>query len=124
MSTVLLVDDDVMVRQLLRRNLERAGYRITEASNGLEALELFDADPPHLVLTDIMMPVMNGLEMMVEMRRRRPGIPLIAITGCVGQGDAMLLLARDLGASRAFAKPIDMRALLLAVAELSPPGAC
>lgn len=124
MSTVLLVDDDVMVRQLLRRNLERAGYRITEASNGLEALELFDADPPHLVLTDIMMPVMNGLEMIVEMRRRRPGIPLIAITGCAGPGDAMLLLARDLGASRAFAKPIDMRALLLAVAELSPPAAC
>jgi CheY-like chemotaxis protein len=122
-GTVLLVDDDVMVRQMLRRTLERAGYGVREAANGAEGLELFEAELPQLVLTDIMMPVMNGLEMMVEMRRRQPGVPLIAITGSAGQNDGVLLLARDLGAARTFRKPIDRQALLMAVAELSRSGA-
>ncbi len=126
MGTVLLVDDDVVIRQLLRRCLERAGHRVAEAANGLEGLEAFDAESPHLVLTDIMMPCMNGLEMMVEMRRRRPGVPFIAMTGSADRNGALLLLARDLGAARAFRKPLDLKELLSAVSALSLPsdGAC
>lgn len=121
MGKVLVVDDDMLVRRVLRTFLERAGHRVTEAGNGLEALDVFDEERPHLVLTDILMPRMNGLEMMVQMRRRLPEVRLIAMTGSAydGDADAMLLLARDLGAARTFRKPLDMTGLLAAVDELS-----
>jgi CheY-like chemotaxis protein len=121
-AAVLLVDDDILVRHVVRAFLERAGHRVTEAGNGAEALDVFDEDPPEVVVSDIMMPQMNGLEMMVEMRRRRPGVPLIAMSGGgqPNQTDCALLLARDLGAARTFRKPVDMTALLSAVDELCP----
>lgn len=122
MGSLLLVDDDVLVRRVVRTFLERAGYCVTEATNGVEGLELFEAERPALVLTDILMPRMNGFEMMVEMRQRRRDVAVIAMTGSAYQGDAdsMLLLARDLGAIRTFRKPLDMTRLLEAVGELMP----
>jgi CheY-like chemotaxis protein len=67
---------------------------------------------------------MNGLEMIVELRRLRPQIRVIAMTGSAhdGDADAMLLLARDLGASKTFRKPLDMTSLLGAVEQLSLPA--
>lgn len=117
MAKILLVDDDELVRRVLRTFLERGGHRVAEAGNGLEALDVFRAETPDLVLTDILMPRMNGLEMIVELRRAQPGVRVIAMTGSAHDGDtdAMLLLARDLGATRTFRKPLDMTALLAAV---------
>ncbi len=122
MGKVLLVDDDLVVRRVVHVFLEGAGHEVVEAGNGIEALEVFDEVRPDLVLTDILMPKMNGLEMMVEMRRRRPGVNLIAMSGG-GRPDAgpsVLMLARDLGAAHTFGKPLDMAALLSAVASLAP----
>jgi CheY-like chemotaxis protein len=116
---VLLVDDDPLIRRVVRTFLERAGHQVAEAGNGVEGLEVFEEQWPDVVVTDILMPRMNGLEMMVEMRRRRPDIPLIAMSGGGRPGgeDSVLLLARDLGALRTFTKPLDMAAFLAAVAE-------
>jgi CheY-like chemotaxis protein len=119
---ILLVDDDILVRRVTRRFLERAGHVVVEAADGEAGLGQLEDQCPDLVLTDILMPRMNGLEMMVEMRRRCPGIPLIAMTGGGRPGvgdDPVLLLARDMGAARTFTKPVDMLALLSAIEDLT-----
>jgi DNA-binding response OmpR family regulator len=120
-ARVLLVDDDPFVRRVVCAFLQRAGHEVIEAGDGEEGLERFDEARPDLVITDILMPRMNGLEMMVEMRRRGEAVPLIAMSGGGRQGqESVLLLARDLGARQVFAKPLDMLALLSAVVEADP----
>ena len=69
MATILIIDDEEIVRVLLRSALEEAGYEVTEAANGREGLELYRQRPIHLVITDILMPEMNGLDMLLELTR-------------------------------------------------------
>lgn len=80
---ILIVDDDPAQRLLLTEVLEQAGFIVVEASDGLEALKLFVQDPPDLVLMDIKMPVMNGLEACAGMRQlpRGKDIPIVLVTG-------------------------------------------
>jgi len=82
-ETILLVEDEVPLRRMLREALGNAGYRIWEAGNGAQALEIFDADPARidLVLTDIVMPVMNGLKLAEELRNRRPNLKVMFMSG-------------------------------------------
>jgi GAF domain-containing protein/CheY-like chemotaxis protein len=79
---VLLVDDDVEVRQLLRRMLEPAGYAVVEAENGRVALKHLREGPPSVILLDLMMPEMDGFEFVAEFRRHEDwrGVPIIVIT--------------------------------------------
>jgi CheY-like chemotaxis protein len=79
---VLIVDDDVEVRQLLRRMLEPAGYAVVEAENGRVALEHLREGPPSVILLDLMMPEMDGFEFVAEFRRHEDwrGVPIIVIT--------------------------------------------
>jgi hypothetical protein len=79
---VLVVDDDPEVRAMVRRVLEREGWRVEEAANGRIALERLVAWSPSLVLLDLMMPVMDGFEFVLEMRRMEPtrSIPIVIVT--------------------------------------------
>jgi signal transduction histidine kinase/CheY-like chemotaxis protein len=79
---VLVVDDDPEVRAMLRRALEREGWSVDEAENGRVALERLSARPPSLVLLDLMMPVMDGFEFVIEMRRMEAArsIPIVVVT--------------------------------------------
>jgi GAF domain-containing protein/CheY-like chemotaxis protein len=79
---VLVVDDDVTVRQLLRRLLETEGYTVVEADNGRVALERLRSVSPSVVLLDLMMPEMDGFEFVAEIRRHEPwrAIPIVVIT--------------------------------------------
>jgi CheY-like chemotaxis protein len=79
---VLVVDDDVEVRQLLRRMLEPAGYAVVEAENGRVALKHLREGPPSVILLDLMMPEMDGFEFVAEFRRHEDwqGVPIIVIT--------------------------------------------
>jgi CheY-like chemotaxis protein len=81
-ARVLVVDDDPDVRTVLGRMLERAGYRVTEAEHGRDALDRIAQSPPDLVLLDLMMPEMDGFEFLDELRRgeRGRGIPIVVIT--------------------------------------------
>jgi CheY-like chemotaxis protein/anti-sigma regulatory factor (Ser/Thr protein kinase) len=82
MEKILVVDDSAVDRRLARNLLEGAGkWEIDEAVNGRQALELIVAGPPHLVLTDMQMPEMNGLELVDAMRSDHPLIPVILMTG-------------------------------------------
>ncbi len=80
---ILLVEDDPAVRAVAQRGLTRFGYEVLAASSGEEAIRVADAttSPIHLVLTDIMMPGMNGVEVGRELLRRRPGIKVFYMSG-------------------------------------------
>jgi CheY-like chemotaxis protein len=79
---VLVVDDDVAVRQLLRRMLEPEGYTVVEAENGRAALERLRDVSPSVVLLDLMMPEMDGFDFVAEFRRHEPwrAIPIVVVT--------------------------------------------
>ena len=68
-ATILIIEDQTSVRLLLARALEEAGYQVSEAANGRQGLERFHAQPVDLVITDLEMPEMNGLEVILELTR-------------------------------------------------------
>ena len=81
-ATVLVVEDEVLVRMGTATVLEQAGFRIMEAASGFQALEVMDREPDvDLVLTDYAMPGMTGLELIRELRARRPDLPVLMVTG-------------------------------------------
>src|SRR5438552_17718223 len=80
--TILLVEDDEDTRYLMRLELERRGYRSIEAEDGEQAVALAQGEHPDIILMDISLPRMDGLEATKQIRthERRPGIPVIAVT--------------------------------------------
>jgi CheY-like chemotaxis protein len=81
MQRVLIIDDEEPARDILRLILETEGYQVVEARNGQEGVELFQRQPFDLVITDLVMPVKDGLKTIIELRRTDPGIPVLAISG-------------------------------------------
>lgn len=114
MATILIIDDEEIIRVLLRSALEAAGYEVTEAGNGCEGLELYRQRPADLVITDILMPEMNGLDMLLELTREFLHAKVIAISGAGGEKN-VLNVAKLLGARQTFQKPFSIPHLLGAV---------
>jgi two-component system, cell cycle sensor histidine kinase and response regulator CckA len=81
--TILLVEDEHLMRHVMRESLELDGYRVLEAANGREALEVLSRwqRPVDVVVTDIMMPVMTGAELIRQVRQRQPGLPVVLVSG-------------------------------------------
>ena len=115
-ALILVIDDESAVRRSLRRMLERAGHTVLEASDGRAGLTLFQQHRPELSIIDIIMPDMDGIEIIIEMRRERPQAKIIAISGGgQTQGLHFLDMAKKLGAVEALAKPFRVKQLLEAV---------
>jgi len=114
MATILIIDDQESIRALLRTTLEAAGYEVMVASNGRIGLELYRQMPTDLVITDMLMPELNGLDMLRELTREFLDAKVIAISGA-GKGQNVLDVAKLLGARRTFHKPFSMTLLLDAV---------
>lgn len=114
MPSILVVDDEEQVRQLIRTTFEEAGYRVSEAGNGKEALEQYRRAPTDLVVTDILMPDQDGLECISILRSESPNVKIIAITGGSDLIGVLgfLDVAKMLGAHRTLQKPFEMKALL------------
>ena len=110
--TILLIEDHTSVRTLLARVLEDAGYQVFEAANGRQGLERFYAQLVNLVLTDLEMPEMNGLEVILELTRAFLDVKVIAMSGCSADE---LQKAKLLGARRTLQKPINLDELLRAI---------
>jgi len=116
---VLLVDDDPMLRDLARRMLERLGHRVAVVASGAEALDVLsrDASNVSIVVTDLTMPGMGGLELIDAVQTQYPSLPLVAISGFTMQETAREeLAARRVGF---LAKPFHMRELARAIERAS-----
>ncbi len=105
-ATILLVDDEEAVQKLLTYPLERDGYRVVQARDGEEALRRFDAEPVDLVVLDLMLPKLDGLEVCKRLRARS-SVPVIMLTARDDEVDKVLGL--ELGADDYITKPFSIR---------------
>lgn len=109
MTHVLVADDDDTIRSTLERGLKARGYEVTTVGNGAEALEALAARDIDLVVTDINMPTMDGIELVLRIVEQRPGLKVIAISGGgLVPKDELLTDARLLGAVDVLEKPFDI----------------
>ena len=107
MAQILVIDDDAGFRGIVRALLERAGHLVIEASDGRSALQRLRAPPrPDLVITDLLMPQMDGIEVLQHLRRINGEIRILAMSGGGGLGPSDLLRAAShLGADETITKP-------------------
>jgi len=119
MKKILIIDDDVFVRKILIKLLERNEYTVIAASNGDQGIQLFKDHHPDLVITDIIMPEKEGLETIGELKELNSDVKIIAMSGG-GFGDPgmYLDLASGFGAVRTFSKPINNNELLSTIKDL------
>lgn len=117
MAVVLLIDDDELVRGFFRQVLEGAGYGVVEASSARNGLRLLRERPIDLVITDILMPDMDGLEVTRVLHRDFPKVKVIAVSGGAQDID-YCNVARFLGAHETLMKPVTVQRLLDTVALL------
>ena len=118
MSTILTVDDSEAVRDLVRFTLEAEGYSVVEAENGQEALDRLRADRPALVITDLNMPVMNGIDFIRSARGEAAGsgIPIVMLT--TETAPEMKAQGKEAGATGWINKPFDTDKLIAVTRKL------
>jgi signal transduction histidine kinase len=106
-ALILVVDDDPVACLLMRETLERAGFAVIEASDGVEACRRYEEDHPDLLLVDIIMPRMDGYELCRELRNHPDGayVPIVMVTGL--DDVASIARAYDAGATDFMSKPVD-----------------
>lgn len=116
----MLVDDQDDVREMIKASLVRFKFTVIEASNGKEAMSRFKPGMVDLVITDILMPEEDGLEVIMKLRDIKPDIKIIAISGGGKAGpENYLSVARLLGADHVMAKPFSVRELINKVREMT-----
>jgi DNA-binding response OmpR family regulator len=119
-ANVLIADDDALMRAAYKSALERVGYTVHVAQDGEEASRLVEQADIDLVIMDILMPRKEGLETLIEMKDRRPGLTIIAISAGGSRGEVdFLSLARKFGADGTLRKPFSPKALLGLMTELA-----
>ena len=116
MLKILLVDDDPNIRQLVNLYLQKEGFEVMMADRGDEALKMFKASPPNLILLDIMLPGMDGWQVCREVRKIS-NIPIIMLTAKDETFDKVLGL--ELGADDYVSKPFDMKELVARIKAVS-----
>lgn len=115
MARILVIDDDREIRVGLIKALEIAGHDVDEAADGEEAIEYFQQMPYDVVISDINMPVKDGVESLLDLKTDYPDIKLIAISG---EDASFLKTAEEFGARRAIAKPFSAKEMVAVVAEV------
>ncbi|MCA9971177.1 MAG: response regulator [Anaerolineales bacterium] len=119
--TVMIVDDEEMTRNLLRLMLTPAGYTVVEAEDGVDAMEKIAARPPDIVLLDVMMPRMDGIEVCRAVRRQpeTAALPIIMVSAKTSHQAVEEGLAA--GANKYLSKPIARKHLLAVLDEVLQP---
>jgi len=112
---VLVIEDNDGLRDYLRVALETQEYEVLTARDGQEALGYLNGHPVDVVLTDIFMPEMDGIEIIAALRKQFPGIRVIAMSGRPGVD--YLSVARELGVTRTLRKPFELNELLAALKD-------
>ena len=122
---VLVVDDDPLMHRLFQRHLERAGYQMISAMDALEGLEMAARELPQIIVMDVMMPEIDGLEAIRRLRKNEAtkAIPVIVITANVTSYQASQRESAACGAASFLTKPLSPARLLQEVQRLMPPPA-
>lgn len=116
MARIVVIDDDEQIRETVRRVLESRGHSVEDADQGAGGIAYVAQRAPDLVITDILMPGQDGIEVLVELRKAFPTLKVIAMSG--GDGRGLLNLLEDaelLGADRTLPKPFTPAELIAAV---------
>jgi excisionase family DNA binding protein len=114
-DVVLVIDDDDAIRFVIKEALVAVGFDVVEAGSGLQGLDSLDAEPPSLIFLDIMMPGLDGLQVMKQIRAAKVKIPIIAISAL---GPRVADRAKELGADSFIAKPFEVHELVMAARKL------
>jgi DNA-binding NtrC family response regulator len=114
MATILCIDDEESIRRLIQVALEETGYRVLSAASGEEGLHLLNDESVDLVLVDIFMPLMDGLELIQLLHKARPACKIIAMSGGSWEWN-YLDTAKSLGAHDTLKKPLNLQELQDAV---------
>lgn len=119
MNTILLVEDEVLLREGVQETLEVHGYKVIGAGDGVEALEWLAQVPVHLIISDLIMPNMNGVDFIAQVRAQHPRMPIIVASG--SPGSVMKRLGIDSiqvpGATACIAKPFKSADLMALVQQ-------
>jgi CheY-like chemotaxis protein len=127
MARILIIDDEPQIRSMLRLMLERVGYEIAEAPDGIEGIRKYRENPADLIITDLIMPNKDGIGMIIDLKKEFPKVKIIAMSGGgVNRPEGYLDGAKKLGATRTLTKPIVRDEMLKAVKEtlkdITAPG--
>lgn len=115
-ARILVIDDDPWVVKIFRQILEDEGHTVFTANNGQEGLDLFRQNPAELIITDMVMPVKDGLKLIMELEKEFPNVPAIAISGGgVIEPERYLTLAESIGTRKTLTKPVSKQDLIDAV---------
>jgi two-component system, NtrC family, response regulator AtoC len=110
MAHVLVIEDDSAVRLVLSLALIKAGFTVSQASDGMEGLEVFSRGGCDLVITDMVMPRMGGVETIAALKSVNPQVRIIAMSGCAVRGSSNYFdQAKELGVDHCFSKPFELR---------------
>lgn len=107
---ILVIDDEPVIRMTFKHILEEEGYRVSVAKDGLEGLRIVEERKPGVVITDMVMPVVDGFEMIARLRGKHPGLPIIAMSAFVDP--ERMEQSLECGAFCYLTKPVDMGVLL------------
>ncbi|MCD6201173.1 MAG: response regulator [Bacteroidales bacterium] len=119
MQRIIVIDDEPYILLMLKKMLEKEGYEVDMATNGVEGIELYHKNGANLIITDIVMPEKEGLETIMNLKGENPDLKVIAISGG-GRVDSREYLhsAQLLGAEKIFPKPFKKDEIVRAVKEL------
>jgi DNA-binding NtrC family response regulator len=123
MARILIIDDESQIRSMLRLMLERVGYEVVEAPDGIEGIRQYREKPADLIITDLIMPNKDGIGMIIDLKKEFPNVKIIAMSGGgVNRPEGYLDGAKKLGASCTLTKPIDREEMLMAVKDTLKEG--
>ena len=118
MENILIIDDETPIRSMVRLILERAGYTVREAQDGIEGIRVFREAPADLIITDLIMPNKDGIGMIIELKKDFPALKIIAMSGGgLNRPEGYLRGAQKLGAACTLSKPLNRNDLLRAVRD-------
>ena len=113
MACILIIDDEQAITSVLRRILERAGHQVLVAANGKIGMDLYAAHPVNLIITDILMPEQDGLEVVMQLRGKSSDVKILAMSGGGKYGLMNFLdVAKKLGADGLISKPFTHQQIL------------
>ena len=119
MARILIIDDESQIRSMLRLMLERVGFEVFEAADGMEGIRQYRDNPADLIITDLIMPNKDGIGMIIELKKEFPKVKIIAMSGGgLNKPEGYLKGAKKLGAACTLTKPIDRDEMLRAIKEV------